>query len=188
MKREIDNSKIISEEHEKFYRFIEGLNLRLGLIKNEIKRRKKIKMSYAEKFIYQEAVDFSEDIDKDSFWVKWNLDGFRDKVYKVGGDQTEYKKLGEIWDNYHHPRFKFSYISFQMEFFSHFIKSKIGIENMESLKGMTESFLFNYKWNLYCHLNNIDPYLFNEIALEDEIEKVTRLEILDDVVTLHDSD
>ena len=75
-----------------------------------------------------------------------------------------------------------------MEFFSHFIKSKIGIENMESLKGMTESFLFNYKWNLYCHLNNIDPYLFNEIALEDEIEKVTRLEILDDVVTLHDSD
>ena len=53
MKREIDNSKIISEEHEKFYRFIEGLNLRLGLIKNEIKRRKKIKMSYAEKFIYK---------------------------------------------------------------------------------------------------------------------------------------
>ena len=43
MKREIDNSKIISEEHEKFYRFIEGLNLRLGLIKNEIKRRKKSK-------------------------------------------------------------------------------------------------------------------------------------------------
>ena len=45
--------------------------------------------------------------------------------------------------------------------------------------------MFNYKWEYYCFLNKLNPKDYDEIGIENKIDKCLIEDIIDNKVVLH---
>lgn len=180
------------EKHIGFYEFILGIDELLEDVINESERTN------------SKTVILNTKVKGESLWersgfetyyeeianLRWVKDKFSGKLRLEGTDESKWidERRKKMWDEYRNFPIKHNlyYVSVAMGFLREIKKDKeTDVHRVRVLKSNTEGWMFNYKWEYYCFLNKLNPKDYDEIGIENKIDKCLIEDIIDNKVVLH---